>query len=139
MCNYEIDEIQEPILICNRWRTPDGTILESKHRHHFVEHTDANGKYYGVDGGTWYLRLLGDVVDDCENLCVHSHSPHGEIREAFTWGSYGKNGDEPLHYLKLSEMTNEHIQAILDTQTEIRDHVKGILEMELKWRYVPDE
>jgi hypothetical protein len=130
---------QEPILICNRWRTPDGTILESKHRHDYVSHVDANGKIYAVDGGTSYIRLVGDIQRDCENLCVHSHSPHGEIREAFTWGTYGKNGDEPLHYLKLSEMTQDHIQAILKAQDRISDEVKGILEMELKWRNVPDE
>ena len=33
-------------LIYNALRTPDGTIIESKSRHDYVTHTDANGKNY---------------------------------------------------------------------------------------------
>ena len=38
-------------LLANRWQTPDGTILWSKHRHDYVEHWDKNGEYYAIDGG----------------------------------------------------------------------------------------
>ena len=31
-------------ILNSRLRTPDGTILESIHRHDYVTHTDANGK-----------------------------------------------------------------------------------------------
>ena len=31
-------------ILNSRLRTPDGTILESEHRHDYVTHTDANGK-----------------------------------------------------------------------------------------------
>jgi hypothetical protein len=41
----------ETRIVANRIRTPDGTILESKHRHDYVTYTDANGKQYMVDGG----------------------------------------------------------------------------------------
>lgn len=41
----------EEMLLANRWQCPDGTILESKNRWDFVEHTDAlTGKDYFVDG-----------------------------------------------------------------------------------------
>ena len=53
----------EPKIKCNKIRTPDGTIIESKHQHDFVCHTDANGKRYCVDGGKSYLRRVFDALD----------------------------------------------------------------------------
>ena len=42
---------ENPKILSNKMRTPDGTILESKHRHDYVTHTDANGKEYMLDSG----------------------------------------------------------------------------------------
>lgn len=38
-------------ILVNAIRTPDGTLLHSKHRHDCVIYKDKNGKEYGVDGG----------------------------------------------------------------------------------------
>ena len=57
-------------LIRNRWQTPDGTILESKHRHDFVSHKDANGEYYFIDGGTDYIRMTVNK-EPMINLCEY--------------------------------------------------------------------
>ncbi len=46
-------------LIRNAIQTPDGTILESRHIHDYVCHTDKNGHYYAVDGGLSYLKRIG--------------------------------------------------------------------------------
>ncbi len=43
-------------ILRSRMRTPDGTILESKHRHDYVTHLDANGNEYMLDGGLAYVR-----------------------------------------------------------------------------------
>jgi hypothetical protein len=32
------------------------------------------------------------------------------------WGTYGKSGKEPLHFVRLIDCTTDHLQAILDTQ-----------------------
>lgn len=50
-------------LLANRWKTPDGTILWSKHTHDFILYTDKNGKQYGVDGGNSYCRMIGNFEE----------------------------------------------------------------------------
>ena len=103
-------------IVANRIRTPDGTILESMHRHDYVTYTDANGKEYMVDGGLDYLRRI--VHDDApaEELSVYSDAPHVVIREVFKWGTRGKDGKQPLKFVVLKDMTTDHIEAILETQ-----------------------
>jgi len=121
-------------IVANRIRTPDGTILESMHRHDYVTYIDANGKEYMVDGGLEYLRR--NVHDDApyEELSVYTDAPHTEIREAFRWGTRGKDGKQPLKYVPLKDLTTEHINAILDTQSHIADYVRKIFIDELSFR-----
>ena len=124
----------EPRLLANRIITPDGTMLQSFSRHDYKEYTDANGKEYMVDGGIEYQRC--NVHDDAphQDACVYSDDPHDVIREAFHWGSYGKGGDQPLRRIKLSEMSNNHIEAILVTQHHIGPHIRKVFEDEQQYR-----
>lgn len=113
-------------------RTPDGTLLESKHRHDFVSHEDANGKKYMLDGGLDYIRSScnGDEVF----IAVTLDYPHEIVREVVKWGTYGKNGDEPYRQVKLSEMSNAHIRAIIETQKGIYPQFKEAMMNELTYR-----
>ena len=45
-------------IVCNRIITPDGTVLQSHHRHDYVSYIDKNGLEYMVDGGHDYLRRI---------------------------------------------------------------------------------
>ena len=121
-------------IVANRIRTPDGTILESMHRHDYVTYTDANGKEYMVDGGLDYLRR--NIHDDApyEELSVYDDAPYALIREVFKWGTRGKDGKQSLTYVPLKDLTTEHIEAILETQTHIQEHIRKIFLDELSFR-----
>ena len=120
--------------LANRIRTPDGTILESMHRHDYVTYIDANGKEYMVDGGLDYLRR--NIHDDAPytELSVLSTDEHSVIRESFKWGTYGIDGKQKLKYVILKDMSWDHIEAILETQTQLRDHVRQVFVNELDYR-----
>lgn len=122
-------------IIRNAIICPDGTILESKHRHDYKMHyDDTTGERYSVDGGLDYFR--GSVnKDKPEYLHVTTEDVFELQREAFTWGSYGKDGNEPKHYIKLMDMQTEHIVAVLETQWQIEGtYVEKLFKQELEYR-----
>ena len=121
---------QEALLVVNKWKCKDGTILNSRSRHDYVDHYDVNGEYYMVDGGLSYIRHTGNM----EPMCVYSTDSHDKIRDNFEWGSYGKTGTEELHYILLKDLEDDHINAILRTQTRLLDHVKKIFQDEIEYR-----
>jgi len=120
-------------ILSNKMRTPDGTILESLHRHDYVTHTDANGKEYMLDGGCDYVRCSAN--GDEEMLTVTSDDSHEVIREAVKWGTYGKDGDEPLKYVTIAGLNPYHLRAILDTQKwNMRPALYKVMQDEVKYR-----
>ena len=120
-------------LIKNSIRTPDGTVLESRHRHDFVSHKDTiTGELYFTDGGTSYIRRSVNI-EPYEDLSLYSDDPFEILRENITWGTYGKNGDEPLHYKFISNMSTSHINAIL-SQYKLEDYLKEVFEKEISHR-----
>jgi len=120
-------------IVANRIKTPDGTILQSYHRHDYKTYTDKNGKEYMVDGGLDYLRR--NVHDDAPyiELSLMMDNPFVEIREAFHWGTYGKDGKQPLTRVPLADMTTEHIFAIQDN-CKLEPWVKELFDKELRYR-----
>ena len=120
-------------ILCNRMLTPDGTMLESRHRHDYVTHLDANGKEYMLDGGLDYLR--SSAHGDEKLLTVYQDDPHEVIRLLVKWGTFGKNGDEPYKQIKIADMSTEHLQACLKTQqATMHPAICKVMENELKYR-----
>ena len=120
-------------ILSNRMRTPDGTILESKHRHDYVTHLDANGNEYMLDGGLDYVR--GSANGDEEFLTVYgADDPHEDIRGVVKWGTYGKNGDETLVHVTIADMSTQHLQACLDTVKTMRPALRYVMQKELEYR-----
>ena len=125
-----ITEDNAPKLLVNRWKCKDCTILQSKHRHDYVDHVDANNEYSSVDGGTIYARVSGELT----SLCLYTDDPHEDIRKYFTWGSYMGDFSGDKVWIPLYKLGDSHIQAILDTQTHIPDHVRAMFIDEQEYR-----
>ena len=122
-------------LIYSAWRTPDGTILHSRHRHDYQEHFDAVSKeWYILDGGNDYIRCSVNQVP-AEDLTLYSDDPHDKIREVFIWKSYGKNFSQPEGvYTLLKDLTDDHIIAICETQTHLPEYILEMFENEIQFR-----
>ncbi len=105
-------------IILNQIRTPDGTILKSMHRHDYVAYMDKNGHEYMVDGGMDYLRRGGPEEAPYEEMSIYSDSPYEVIRENFHRGGRGKDGDKPLTWVPMSEMSNAWLKACIEYNKE---------------------
>lgn len=127
----------KPIILKNAIRTPDGTILVSKHRHDYQSHYDAVSKeMYFVDGGNEYLRRSSNKVP-AEDLAVTTADPFIRQREAFEWSSWTRDAAGKLQKVnrKLMDLTDDHITAILKTQAHIYGtFVQTLMEQEMKFR-----
>ena len=117
-------------LIYNAIRTPDGTILESRSVHDFVGYTDANGKFYAADGGLEYLKRCGD--NDYEELSLTLEDDFNKIRECVRWGTYGPKGNRPMRFVKIKDMSTDHIQNILKGRLGMK--IRSVFEKELEFR-----
>lgn len=126
--------MENRILIYNAIRTPDGTVLVSSSVHDYLTHTDANGLEYMVDGGKEYLRR--NVHEDATytELAVYADDPHERIREVYIWGTRGKNGDQPLVYKLLKDLSDDHIESIIRTQMFLQKWQIKIFKDELEYR-----
>jgi hypothetical protein len=56
------------------------------------------------------------------------------VRDWMIWGTYGKTGREPLKFVILKNMSDEHIEAILKTQPQISDFYRKEFGNELRLR-----
>lgn len=111
----EDNDPQESHLVVNAIKTPDGTIVESLHQHHFQCHTDENGFEYCVDGGTAYLRRsMQEGAPKYEDYSVYDTDDFEVIRQRFSRGGRGVNGDEPLRYVALADMNDGWLQATIE-------------------------
>jgi len=99
-------------LLVNGLRTPKGQEIFSRHRHDFVQIVE-DGKVYAVDGGLDYARRVYDVKDYTDIL-VYTTDSHETIRNNFRWGTRGISGNDPLKYILIKDMTESHINAVIE-------------------------
>ena len=121
-------------LVYSAIQTPDGTILESRHRHDYRTYVDTeSGEEYMIDGGLDYMRGNVNKVP-AKDLSVQLSDGHEKVREVVTWGTRGKNGDQPLRYIALKDMETDHIKACLETQHHMYPGYKIAFKNELDYR-----
>lgn len=121
-------------ILQNMIRTPDGKILVSGSVHDYKSYTDKNGHNYTVDGGRSYLHRT--LVNDApyEELSLHEGDSHEKIRDGFTWGSRGVNGDQPIVFNLLKDLSTDHVTAIIGTQQHLEDYILEVFVNELDYR-----
>lgn len=120
----------EPVIIQNAMKCLNcGTIINSRHRHDYTTCNCENSIM--VDGGHEYIRCsYGTIPNMFEDLTLNDTSPLKEKVDKMVWGTYGKNGDEPLKWVKLNECTTDHLSAILENarpNPEIQRVIRTIL------------
>ena len=105
-------------LIANRWRTPDGTLLWSKHTHDFVSHKDkiAEDDYF-VDGGNDYIRMSANGIP-LINECVYADDDFEKVREFELRGTFATdsdNGNVVRAWIAINRMSDAHLcNCIID-------------------------
>lgn len=147
-------------ILVNQIRTPDGTLLISHHRHDYKTYVDKNGLQYMVDGGDdylrrnihtviprnwffnliqmiagWFGRELRDVVA-YEELSLYTDDPIEVLRMYVHRGGRGINGDEPLKYVLVKDMSNDWIENVIEYEEDYRPDNKflPVFIAELKYR-----
>ena len=124
------------ILLYNAIQCPDGTIIESKHRHDFVQHKQLDGRDYFVDGGLDYQRI-GYSDNEFINLLVTTEDDHAKIREVFEWTSNYDANMNPIAPVKrkLKDLTDDHVKAlVIWTEEGYPEYVHKIMLDEAEYR-----
>lgn len=113
----------EKYLILNRLTCLNcGEELISYNRHDYKTCKCENETF--IDGGLDYCRYGGKDLSKIETNCIYSDAPFEEIRKNLHRGSYGKNGDEPLKYVRLCDINEEWLEALIQYEEKLRPNNK---------------
>jgi hypothetical protein len=86
--------------------------LVSYHRHDYKTCGCKNEAM--VDGGTEYLRYGGKDMRKLSLYTIYADDDFQLVRQYATRGGRGPNGDQPLTWIPLCKMTDDHLEAVLD-------------------------
>lgn len=86
--------------------------IVSYHRHDYKTCSCPNQAM--VDGGTAYLRYGAKDMSKIKIFAVYADEPFETVREYATRGSRGVDGKQPLTWIPLSKMEDDHLEAVLD-------------------------
>lgn len=109
--------IQNAVMITEEW--PEQIFLVSSHVHDFRTHVFRDGTSISVDGGHDYIRRCHPVNfagygTKYVDFNLDDREPFFTIKHKLLWGTRGKDGRQPLKWVRLMDCSAEHLQAILD-------------------------
>ena len=67
-----------------------------------------------VDGGNDYLRYGAVDFSKIESVAVFADMPHSVVRLYATRGGRGKDGKQPLTWVRICDMNDDWLEAVLD-------------------------
>jgi hypothetical protein len=67
-----------------------------------------------VDGGTAYLRYGAKDMSKIKIFAVYADDDFETVRKYATRGGRGKDGTQPLSWIAICDMTDDHLEAVLD-------------------------
>ena len=59
---------------------------------------------------------------------------HLALRGIWKWGTYGKEGTQPMRKVLLKDLSDNHLRAILNTQDHLTEGVVKLFEQEVFYR-----
>lgn len=115
--------MDKPVLICNQayCKSCQMTIIS----HHTHDFKSCKCGHLTVDGGNDYTRRLFSSRDTWEDRSIYSDAPFEVIRENLYRGSRGKDGLQPLTWVKLSEIDEAYLSNLIEYM-EFEGHTGGI-------------
>jgi hypothetical protein len=95
-----------------------GEVLVSRHRHDYK--TCSCEQETMIDGGLEYIRYGGRDLAKVQINSIYDDAPFEIMREYLERGGRGVNSDEELKYVKLKDINDEWLQAIIEYETQHR-------------------
>lgn len=92
-----------------------GDVLISKHRHDFVSCKCGN---VSIDGSTSCPRSIVSDREHYLNCSLYTDSDFKEIRQHVYRGSYGADGKQPFEWIRLCDMSDEHLKNVIKYKIE---------------------
>ena len=92
-----------------------GDMIVSKHRHDYVSCSCSN---LTLDGGVSCPRGIFKEREFCINYSLYTDDNFEDIRQHVYRGSYGADGKQPLEWVRLCDMSDEHLKNLIKYKTD---------------------
>lgn len=124
----------QPSLIYSALVTPDGTKIESVHRHDYKTYFDTiNFKTYMIDGGLDYIKRSNH--GDEKVISFDNDNPHEIVRlYAFRTGCYGDSQSENYGLTRVCYMSDSYLQASIEyfiKYKQYNNHLNVLLDEQI--------